>query len=136
MKRFLFAAFLILTLAGYAGADTTVYGGSTSRISRTILVPTASDDYPVEYIHQSSTLDSLKVVCAGGTSATFTLQVCDSDSTSNCAALTSELTVTSGTLGTATISNSVIGADKWLKMLVGTVTGVVTQCTYTIRIRP
>ena len=136
MKRFLFAALIILALAGYTHADTTIYGGSTSRLSRTILVPTASDDYPVEYIAQSSTLDSLKVVCAGGTSATFTLQQCDNDSTSNCADLTSELTVTSGTLGTATISNSSIGADKWLKMLVGTVTGVVTDCTYTVRIRP
>lgn len=95
--------------------------------------PSAVDDFVVKYVSGARTLSGVKFYCVGGTSATFTLQQCDNDAVSNCANLTSETTVTvaSGP-ATATVTDSSIDADKWLKMLVGTVTGAVTNCTYTI----
>ncbi len=97
-----------------------------------LLNPTASDDYPIQYVSQATTLTSVKAVCVGGTSVSFTLQQCDADSTSNCADRAAEFTVTCGTLATATIATPAIAADKWLKVLTGTVTGAVSYAIISI----
>jgi len=124
-----------------AGSSTSVKCGTGApsatlvwEVDKVHFNPSVTDDFIIKYVSSARTLTGVKFYCGtAGTSATFTLQQCDNDAVSNCANLTSETTVTvaSGP-ATATVTDSSIDADKWLKMLVGTVTGAVTNCTYTI----
>jgi hypothetical protein len=92
-----------------------------------ILLPTTADDYPITILEAASTLTTFRGTCVGGTSITLTLQYCDADGVSNCAALVNEDTITCGTAKNFSLAATAIPTGvKTIRVLAGTVTGTVT----------
>jgi hypothetical protein len=99
----------------------------TFRADYRVYNPTSADDIPITTLIAASTLTSFRGTCVGGTSITLTLQYCDADGVSNCAALVNEDTITCGTAKNFTLNATAIPTGvKTLRVLAGTVTGAVT----------
>lgn len=95
---------------------------------KTITNPNDADSLRV-FANQSGaswTINEVRANSISGTSVVFTLQECDANA-ANCVASMNALTVTTGTAGTATITDDTIDDNDFLNIDVGTVTGAVTQ---------
>ena len=134
MKRYLIGLLLMMLLVGsQAWADTVVYGeGRRFHLSKTITVPTTSDDYAIGYVPWALTVQGFHGTCVTATSLSFTLQYCDADGVSNCSGISNEMTVTSGTSATGTIASPSVAAGKMLRVNAGTKVGSPSYCTYTV----
>ena len=90
--------------------------------------PTATSDYPLEWLGPAATLKEVRIVVIGGTNIVGQFQECDANGL-NCAdTMTSDLTVVPNTVSTSTsFSDAAIATNAWVGWKTTSISGTPTS---------
>jgi hypothetical protein len=138
-KRFLYYFLIVLLLVPYCAFASQLNSGgvgSVNNICKTITNPNDADVmlFAINQKGSAWTVNEIRAVAVGGTSVVFTIQECTINGAS-CVASMDALTVTTGTTGTATITDVTIDDNDVVMLDIGTVTGAVTQLMVCIEVQ-
>jgi hypothetical protein len=98
----------------------------------TIENPAQNDDMLLVRAPRNLTVTAIDCIAIGGTSVALTLRECDANA-ANCTAVEATITcATTNTTESGAIDAPTIEAGNYLRVLVGTVSGVVTQAHMTV----
>lgn len=132
MKRLTLILVFLLIASSAFGWDNVTPGaggaGSVNGICKTIPNPNDADAWLFTINQKGSawTVNEIRATALGGTSVIFTMKECDANG-ANCVAIQDAKTITTGTAGTATITDNSIADNAVLLLDIGAVTGAVTQ---------